>query len=226
MVTETRSDGNAPFHPRYATTGYYARAAATGDRAAAIGRAAGRRAFHCAALAVARLRIAGLRAPNNSHVELGNMHNEGRKARIPDIDQRDAAPGAGTRGSGRCAPAGAEGGAATPAALRRRLNGAVPEARARRRVRVRHGRRGRYRVTASSSSRRSAEAPTRTDPSPRRSPVQGIHVLATSITQMEIRRASSGVSVPRKRSSSSVALRGRTPDSGSWQYCSPNQNTR
>ena len=141
-------------------------------------------------------------------------------------DQRDAAPGAGTRGSGRCAPAGAEGGAATPAALRRRLNGAVPEAPARRRVRVRHGRRGRYRVTASSSSRRSAEAPTRTDPSPRRSPVQGIHVLATSITQMEIRRASSGVSVPRKRSSSSVALRGRTPNSGSWQYCSPNQNTR
>ena len=61
---------------------------------------------------------------------------------------------------------------------------------------------------------------------PHRSPAQGVHGLSTSITQMEIRRASSGASVPRKRSSSSDASRGRTPDSGSWQCSSPNQSTR
>ena len=52
--------------------------------------------------------------------------------------------------------------------------------------------------------------------------------LATSITRTEIRRASSGESVSRSRSSSTAALFGRGPDSGIWQSSGslPNQNTR
>ena len=152
--------------------------------------------------------------------------SESGEARLSDLDQRDPASGDGTRRAGRRVAANPSRGAAPRAALRRRLNGTVPEAPARRRIRVRHGRRGRCRVTAAGSSRRCEEVPTRTDPSPRRSPAQGIHGLSTSITQMEIRRASSGASVPRNCSSSSAASRGRTPDSGSWQYSPPNQSTR
>ena len=165
MVTESQSDGYASFHPRCATTEYYARAPTTYDRAVAICRTAGRRALHQAGLAATRLRIARLSAPKGPHVtserRISRGHpdkpgscgvpgrawarsaqathhhlpghephrvvqDEGRKARISDTDQRDAAPGDGTRGSGRCAPAGSEGGAAAPAALRRRLNRARP----------------------------------------------------------------------------------------------------